>query len=55
MKECSLDLFFLITDRPFFFFFGAGAHLFQQLKLHFLDKAKAIIFVTIKSLFYNCF
>ena len=38
MAECSLDLIFLIRDKPFVFLVGggAGADFFQQLKLDFL-------------------
>ena len=41
MAECSLDLIFLIRDRPFPLVLlvgggGAGADFFQQLKLEFL-------------------
>ena len=49
MAECSLDLIFLIRDRPFFFWLGgggAGADSFQQLKQDFfLDKAKVLFCV----------
>ena len=49
MAEWSLNLIFLIRDRPFVFFWmgrgggggGAGADFFQQLKLDFfIDKVK---------------
>ena len=37
MAECSLDLIFLIRDRPFVVSgWGAGADFFPQLKLDFL-------------------
>ena len=49
MAECSLDLIFLIRDRPFVFRVGgggAGAEFFQQLKLDFFtDKVKVFFFV----------
>ena len=39
MAECSLDLIFLIRDRPFVLMVGRGggaeANFFQQLKLDF--------------------
>ena len=45
MAECSLDLFFLIRDRPFAFLFGGqGLIFFQQLKQDFfIDKVKVFV------------
>ena len=45
MAECSLDLIFLIRDRPFVYLVweggGGGADFFQQLKL-FEDQVKVL-------------
>ena len=47
MAECSLDLIFLIRDRPFVFLvWGAGADFFQQLKLDFSIEKVKVFFVT---------
>ena len=45
MAECSLDLFFLIRDRPFAFLFGGqGLIFFQQLKQDFfIDKVNVFV------------
>ena len=56
MAECSLDLIFLIRDRPFVFLVGggggAGAAYFQQLKLDFFtNKVKVCFFFVIQLLF----
>ena len=53
MAQCSLDLIFLVRDRPFVFLVGggggAGADFFLQLKQDFfIDKVKAFV------LYYNC-
>ena len=45
MAECSLDLIFIIRDRPFFSGWGAGADLFQQLKLDFYRQSESIFIV----------
>ena len=50
MEECFLVLIFLLgAARPFGFLVGEGLF-FQQLKLDFLDKVKAFIFITINVL-----
>ena len=54
MAECSLDLIFLIRDRPFVFLVGGqGLIFFQQLKLDFfIDKVKVFF---CNNFFYNCY
>ena len=50
LEECSLDLFFNQTCHWF------GADFFQQLKLDiFRHISESIYFLTIKSIFYNCY
>ena len=50
MAECSLDLIFLIRDRPFVYLVGgAEADYFQQLKLDLFYRQRESIF-----LLYNC-
>ena len=61
MAECSLDLIFLIRDRPFVFLIwggggggGAEADFFQQLKLDFFYKqSESILFCN--TIVYNCY
>ena len=58
MAECSLDLIFLIRDRPFVFLVwgggGAEADFFQQLKLDFFYKqSESILFCN--TIVYNCY
>ena len=50
MEECSLDLIFLIRDRPFFLVGGRG-DFFRQLKLDIFDKVMSCDHK--KSSFYN--
>ena len=50
MEECFLDLIFLLgAARPLGFLVGEVLF-FQQLKLEFLHKVKAFIFITISVL-----
>ena len=57
MEECSLDLIFLIRDKPFGYQVRGGAAYFQQFKLEFIFryKVKAFIFCSHKKYFYNCY
>ena len=53
MAECSLDLIFLIRDRPFVFLVGGGGGggrgcFFQQLKLENYRQSESIFL-------YNCY
>ena len=58
MAECSLDLTFLIRDRPFVSGWGggggAGADFFQQLKLDFYYRQSESIFLC-NTIVYNCY
>ena len=63
MAQCSLDLIFLVRDRPFVFLVGGGGGgvgggqgliFFLQLKLvFFIDKVKAFFFCN--TIVYNCY
>ena len=54
MGECSLDLIFLIRDRPFVFLVGGvgqGLIFFKQLKLDFfIDKVKVFFVIQLSTI-----